>query len=176
MCVGACVCVWGRVSVCGGVCMCVGACVCVWGRVSVCGGVCMCVGACVCVWGRVYVCGGVCMCVDLCEFFIGPINLFTYLLLDTLPYDISVWTVSGVLMVKRGGCDVSSLIPPPLLNPSPSLPTSIPPLLPLLPRLPLLPFLLPSSPPPPPSSSPSPSSLLFPLPLLPLHQDTGFNK
>ena len=36
--------------------MCVVACVCVWGRVYVCGGVCMCVGACVCVWGRVYVC------------------------------------------------------------------------------------------------------------------------
>ena len=32
MCVGACVCVWGRVYVCGGVCVCV------------CGGVCMRVG------------------------------------------------------------------------------------------------------------------------------------
>ena len=114
------------------------ACQCVWGHANVCRGVCMCVGACQCV----YVCGGVCMCVDLCEFFIGPINLFTYPLLDTLPYDIPVWTASGVMMVKRGGCDVSSLIPPPLLNPSPSLSTSIPPLLPLLP----------SSPPPPPPS------------------------
>ena len=105
------------------------------------------------------------MCVDLCEFFIGPINLFTCPL---LPYDIPVWTASGIMMVKRGGFDVSSLIPPPLLNPSPSLPTSIPPLLPLLPPPPPPP--LPSSPPrlpphplpalssPPPSSSPSPSS------------------
>ena len=64
--VGAGVCLWGWVCVCGGGCVFVGVGVCLWGRVCVCGGGCVFVGAGVCLWGWVFVCGGVFVRVGVC--------------------------------------------------------------------------------------------------------------
>jgi hypothetical protein len=55
--VGMYACMWGRVYVCGDVCMCVGMYVFLWGCKYVCG---VCVGMYVGVWGSMYVCGDKC--------------------------------------------------------------------------------------------------------------------
>jgi hypothetical protein len=53
---------WGRMYVCGDVCMCVGVYVCVWGVCTyVCGGVCRGVGVYVCMCVGMYAC--VCECI-----------------------------------------------------------------------------------------------------------------